>query len=544
MILKKPYAFIIKHFKLLHLILTALLSLTIYRLVLIMTFLKEYLVNPVVFDKFSVESYLSSNDILRNIDSLDSLFPLLAFIIPLIIIIISLIILFILYNKRKPFLLYIFTIVFSLVLFILYGISYNLTYSMRTVLVDIRLTNMIKDIYTIIIIIGSVLALFALIRATGFDIKKFNFVKDLQELDISEEDSEEFEVELNVDSNVLRRNFRKKLRTFKYNYVEKKFLINLIVLLVLLFAGFIIYFFIIVHHKEYSQNQTFSTDNFDMQVENVYITNKDYKNNIITDNYLVVVDLKIKSYTSKGKVFDVGNSNLIIGEKEYKHDTKYRDLLFDLGVVYDNNLIYNVESKYLLVYEIPKESINKQMIFRYTLGFDILASTLKPIYANVKLNPINLNTNLENKNYSINDEIIIDSSIMRDSKIQLTGYDLNSTMAEYYRFCISTKECYDSVEYINPSIGNEEKTLLKIEGKVDNIKIKNVYDLYNLIEKFGKIKYRINGFMKRVNVYGKVNPVHSSKDTYYLEIPKEVEQADMLSLEFNIRNIKYEYVLK
>ena len=539
MILRKPYAFIIKHFKLLHLIITVLLGISIYRVNYISSFLKDYLSSPIVFNRYSVESYMTSNNVSDLIGRLDTLFPLYVFILPLITILVTLIILFILYNKKKPYLLYIVIIVYSISLLIAYAITYNITGDMQTTLVDTRLTNIVKDMMSIATIIGVLISIFTLIRATGFDIKRFNFVKDLHELDIEEKDNEEFEVELNIDSNVIRRNIRKTLRYLKYLYIEKKFMINIILALIITITTFIIYFFFMVHHKNYEQYEIFKTDDFTMHIDNAYITNEDYLGKVISDKYLVIIDLNVNSIYKNGKKLDISNCILQIGNNEYTHKSKYRDYLIDLGTVYNDNLITNVKSNYLLVYEVPKSIINKDMIFRYTLDFDLLAKSLRPIYAKV-----NLTENITTKRYDLMDNVSLEDSVMKNLNLQIDEYDIGSTMAEYYRFCANTKTCYDSVEYITPSVGNIDKSILKIKGKLDNSNIEGIYNLYNLIEKFGRVEYKINNKTKKASIISKITPNHITNDTYYMEIPKEVEESLEVSLKFYIRNIVYEFVLK
>lgn len=554
MILRKPYAFIIKHFKLLHLILLALFGISIYRLSAIGAFLKQYLENPVVFNRFSVDAYFTTNNITEMLAELDSLFPFYVFLVPLIVILVTLVILFILYSKKKPYLLYIIIITYSIALLAFYGIIYNLVSQMQTTLVDTRFANIMRDFTNIVMIAGIILSIFILVRATGFDIKKFNFVKDLQELDISEEDNAEFEVELNVDSNVIRRKIRKIIRYLKYTYYERRFIINLALTSVIVIAGFVIYFVVMVHHKDYNQTATFGSSDFTMHIDNVYLTNKDYLGNVISDKYLVIVDLDIKSSYAKGKRLDISNCALIVNDKKYLHTAKYRDLLYDIGTVYEDNLIYSrtennkkrtdFKTNYLLVYEIPASYIDDKMTFRYTMDFDVFADTVRPKYARVKLTPINLDKNIEVTTYELADSISFKQSVMSNLYLTIDSYEINQTMAEYYRFCTSTKECFDSVEYITPSIGNIDKTVLKLTGKLENSNIVGIYNLYNLVDKFGKIEYKIGDTTKKTSIIGKINTNHNSNDTYYIEIPKEVEQADKISLKFNVRNKVYEYILK
>ena len=542
MILRKPYAFLIKHFKLLHLVLTILLGISIYRLSIISTFLNNYLNNPIVFNRYSVENYIASPDVSELVKSVGTLFPFYVFLIPLLIILITLVILFIMYNKKKPYLLYIVIILYSLLSLAFFSVTYNLIGEMQTTLTDVRFTNIIKDFTNICTITGVIVCAFALVRATGFDIKKFNFVKDLEELDISEEDNEEFEVELNVDSNVIRRKIRKTIRHLKYSYVERRFLINLVLTMTAVIIGFVVYFVIMVHHQSYIQGAIFGSDDFTMRINNVYLTNEDYAGNVITDKYLVVIDLDVKSFYAKGKALDASNCILTIDDKKYRHTPKYRDYIYDIGKVYDDSLIYNKYTNYLLVYEIPASSIDKTMTFRYTMDFDVFAKSIRPKYAKTKLMPINLDKDIVTTQYELFSKASLQDSVMKNIELEIDSYDISSIMSEYYRFCISTKECYDSVEYLTPSIGNIDKTIIKLTGKMENSNT-GVYNLYNLIEKFGKIEYKIGDIKKKTNILGKVTSNHSSSDTYYIEVPKDVEKAQDVSLKIFIRNKIYEFIL-
>ena len=82
-------------------------------------------------------------------------------------------------------------------------------------LVAAKATLAIRDIANLARLFQTVSVVFYLIRATGFDIKKFDFVRDLKYLDITEEDSEEIEVSLEFEGNVFQRNIRRILRNTK-----------------------------------------------------------------------------------------------------------------------------------------------------------------------------------------------------------------------------------------------------------------------------------------------------------------------------------------
>ena len=102
MILRKPYAFFIKHFKLLHLIMTIMIGYLIYRSILVLNFLNSYITEvPIV-----VGTELTSD-----------LFHTLMFFLPFLIIVSSIVILSVMYVKKKPLFLYISNIGFYFIFF-------------------------------------------------------------------------------------------------------------------------------------------------------------------------------------------------------------------------------------------------------------------------------------------------------------------------------------------------------------------------------------------------------------------------------------------
>jgi arabinogalactan endo-1,4-beta-galactosidase len=122
-------------------------------------------------------------------------------------------------------------------------------------------------------------------------------------------------------------------------------------------------------------------------------------------------------------------------------------------------------------------------------------------------------------------------------------------MRATYTFCESQKTCYESYEYITPTLtDNYVKSILKIESSIDfnDQEIPNFKDIADFIESFGTIKYTINGEKKTMNTKIKeVKPTKSNKKgVYYFEVYSEIRDASKISLVFSIRNNKYEYVLK
>ena len=119
-------------------------------------------------------------------------------------------------------------------------IVYN---SAMTTLEEVSMTNQALRAYSdisLLLPLGQYyFIVIALLRGIGFNIKQFNFSKDIKDLEISEEDSEEIEVNLSSNVYKYKRFGRRRLRELRYYFFENKYWILLILgvfVLVVLFS--------------------------------------------------------------------------------------------------------------------------------------------------------------------------------------------------------------------------------------------------------------------------------------------------------------------
>jgi len=532
MILKKPYAFFIKNFKFFHLIITILSGILLYRTSLIYSFLAEYnKTNPNVIGKNLTQS----------------LFTSWVYVLILIIIIINIIIIIVLAKKKKPYLYYILNIALYLAVLITYVISHGIVSDLQEILVDAKTTLAIRDITNLARLFQTVSVLFYLVRATGFDIKKFDFVRDLHELDISEEDSEEIEVALEFEGNVFKRNIKKNIRDIKYYYRENKFILNIIILLFIALLALFIYGKTNKYSRIYKENDFFNADQMNIGIKESYIVTKNYKNETIVDDNILVA-LKISVNTIPEQDLPTAKTVLVVNETQYYPTTKYTKELIDLGKTYKNEKLETDFKDYLLVYEIPKELKTSNMIFRYIDKIDYEKGKTKINAIDVKLNPIRIDDQKENTTtYNLTEQIDTKETGFSDYKIQINSYDINDFYVETYNTCINN-ECLDFKDIIKPSVEtNKEKTLLKIEGTLEyNTLINKIKNISSLISQFGTIEYELNGKKHtetndfNEQTFKKVN----KENTYYIEINKEIKDATEIKLIFTMRNQKYIYILR
>lgn len=535
MILRKPYAFLAKHFKKIHFILTILVAYLVYRTDLLFNFFNSAVTNQNTVGQ----------------DLVSSLFNIFMFLIPLLWIILSLIILSLMWNKKKPFTFYVINIAMAIGILILYTYSRDLVLTMEVRLADIRVIRAMRDVIMGVLLTQVVVTIMVGVRATGFDIKKFNFGADLSGIDVEEEDREEFEVNFELDTDKTKRDLKRNLRYAKYVYVENKYLINLVAGILSIVLVFVIFMNTMVYHKTYKPSNYFSIAGLSMRVKSAYVVTTDYKGSSITEEgtSLVILSLDVKKLSSTvKKTLDTASAVLILNNHKYYHNKSYRDKLIDLGKSYDLEELTTDYTNYLLVYEVPTSSINKKSKFEFTdkntigVGLDLQSVT-------VNLTLQNLESNTKEETLSLEKEETLKKSILNTTTIEIDSTEISSQFVNTYKYCPKTNECYTSTEYIKPSIvNNYDKTLLKITGNLNlnENTLLGVSDLYDFISTFGTLKYKINGEEKTQNIsFKEVTPTkNKKKNVYYLEVLKEVENAEEISLSLKIRNVTYTYKIK
>jgi len=349
MILRKPYAILIKNFKFIHVILTGFMLYILYKTWGVMDFFTEYFKNG--------ESIVGQ-DIASNLINFQLYFFAVIIIAGLITVLV------LMYLKEKPITYYIYSIVTYIFVIVIFVLTKNTIVTMEGQLVSARVARAMSDFTNIAFLVQVISVIMTFIRATGFDIKKFNFVKDLQELDIQVEDSEEFEVEMEVDTDKLTRNIKRRIRHLKYVYVENKLLINVLILVSVLVLGIYFYFKLGFADKKYNEGNYFYTNEFVMKVNRSYITSTDYKTKQL-DHYknLVVLEITAKRLYSKNAKLEAAKLELNVGDKHYYPTKAYKSQLKDLGNLYQDEVIpKDTEVTYLLAYEVPTNYLDKKLL--------------------------------------------------------------------------------------------------------------------------------------------------------------------------------------
>lgn len=540
MILRKPYAFLIKNFKLLHAIITVLMGYTLYKTYNIISFFGDYIIS-------------SQNIIGENI--VETLYNLFMFISPIFVIIISIILLVVMIVKKKPSVLYIINILIYIYVLIVFLISKSTILQLEITLLDIRKIKLVRDLTTLSLMVQIYPIIKSFVRTVGFDIKQFDFGKDLAELEIEEKDNEEFEVNVSVDTNKMKRNVNSKTRISKYIYAENKFLINSIIVIIILIVVGITSFNIFRGKELTNMNTSFVVNGLRVKVLNSYSTRKDYKGielvGLDSKKSLVVVPVNLKNTSSVDKQLTIANIELDIGEHRFRHSEKYRDSLFELGLAYNGELISSQgESNYILIFEVPTTYLDDEIYIKFITSISIKGKDLIPTYVTVPLELRNLDAEKDINEIKNNEQLSLNDSVLGDTLIKIDSIDISKRFKVDYNYCISSSDCLPSYEYLLAELNtNVDKSLMKITGSVtydENNKISSLNYLYDLINYFGNVRYEIDGQVKTVSSgLTKVNPTFlKSNTTIYVSVPSEIEQAEHIDLILNIRDKQYVYSVK
>lgn len=520
MILRKPYAFFIKMFKPIHLLIGVLIGYLIYIENNIYAFLDKNVYTSINYVGQNIKAEYINNGL---------------YIIPIILIVFFIGILSIMFYKKKPVTFYVVSI-FSLIAIIVINVyTINFFETLEESIVAIKSVKLIHDLVLISMIIESVLLIFVIIRGVGVNIQKFNFDSDISKIDINESDNEEFEVNIkfNVDSN--RRERNRRIRYLKYAYAENKLLVNILIIVFVITIGIVSMFIIKNREIIYSEKEYISTNTSSIMVDNSYILNTSYEGKTITNNYLLVVDLKVKSNYEKSKVY-LADFTINIKKTTYTPTNMYNKYLIDLGKGFSDELITQDYSNYLVVYEISPKDINKKITLAYNDGSKVSHIELSPVKENTKANVINADIT-ETLNFQDKLEGI---------SMKINSYEIQDVYALKYRYCITSDDCINSVEYIKPSLDKSyDKTIIKLNVEYQNSSELKASKFYNLLTTFGYVEYKIDNQIKRIkDIEQIVSTKLNEKNTLYIGVNKEIERAEEIKFVFNVRNRKYVYKIK
>lgn len=517
MILRKPYAFLIKHFQKINFVLLLLASFILYKNLSFSSMVSEYL---------TTKYY---NPVLNPMSEYTSFF---VYFVLFLIIIASCVLIYLLYYKKKPVIVYGLLILEYIAVMI--SFSYAASYFDATGfgLINLQQAMLVRDILFIVSLPQYVILILLLIRSLGLDLKKFGFRED-EEYDIKEEDREEFEVEVGIDPNNIKRGIRQKWRFFKYFFIENKIVISIvisIVLVVILYQGYQIIF---VKNRIYHLNETFQANTYEMKINQVYFTGRDYagvKVNNENRKY-IIVDLNIKNKSREEKSVDT-NKFVIAAKNKFYAPIRTHDKYFtDLGKGYQGEKIKPEEDNhFILIYEIMPEDFGSV----YTLYYQEVLSRSESKLRKIDAPLTDLSNPNETINKALNEEMTIDFYNGTSKTLKIQSFEMKNEVTYLSTSCY-VWDCRVYENLLKSSSFNGNPLILKL----NYVGVDGGLDFSSFIASNATIHYGTKKETIRLPLSKKWKGKYA-----YLLIPKEAMESETLYLEFFTRDTVYQYYLK
>lgn len=513
MILRKPYALLIKYFQKIHLGLVLLCAYIFYKLIILRSFVSDFL---------KTESY---NAYYEPISNYINFF----FIVSIIVVIIATIILMILLiYKKKPWKIYMIPIAeyLLMLIFVLYIRNFFNTYNDMSELTAIMAG---RDFLTIVYIPQYLVFIIFGIRTLGIDLNKFGFKEDKEYLDIKEEDREEFEVNFEFDKDKITRNLKKFWRNVKYVYYEHKLICNTIIIILFSVTTGYTYYYFGVLHKTYKEGNTFVANNYEIKVNNSYLTDKDSRGNVINKDskyVYLVLNVNLKNIGSERSI-NLDRFRIMNRVESFRPIYREYEYFKDLGKKYDTSkkIKSGEEISFILVYKVLKElDSSKYVLYYHDLGNNNLLKKTK-----LKVNDVRKTTVVESA--KINEKLAFPDN----KNITITNYKVVDSTT------------YGSYGCDNVSCGTKDLELKVYDSKILELSFnsnKLTGDSFaDFTSIYGKINYEtVNGKRKSIDV---VNLIDDFYGNYaYYKIPNDININKGIRLIFTFRNEKYVYYLK
>lgn len=515
MIIRKPYAFLIKYFKIIHIIVFVLLTFSLFKLRNIYLFFRNYLING---------AYLYT-------DNMASSYVGILFIIIIIFLIgIFLSIFLLMKQKKKPIIYYVLALVYSGICFISSFVFMSAFTSLEYNTFSNQALVLLRDLAMILYYSDYLLIIVAFVRGFGFNIKKFNFERDLKDLDITDSDREEIEINSSIDYEKITNSLRRSKRNFSYYIKENSYILTVFLVITLLIITSILAVNKLVYNKVYRENQEIVIDKANLIINNSYLTDLDYKGNLIKNNKkYVIVDFNIYNHYEKGIKLDYSNMKLKIDNSYYY--AKNTNVFSDLGTVYKGqNIKANTNNNYIFVFELAKNINVENCYFEFYIGSNASNGEVKQIVKNIKINPTTFETKDLGK-FEFNSLVEINNNFIKSSKFNISNVTvLDIDNYKYTKCGINESECTDYDASILPSVG---KLLLKIEYS---------YTGNNDLFKYVSIKYKKNNKTYKLTNIDNVTPSnYPREDVVYLDVPNSFKESDALIISFDVRGTTFEY---
>lgn len=529
MIIRKPYAFLVKHYKIIHLLMILPILYLIYKSFNMMQFFSSFVSNGYLTKEINIASIYYS-----------FLMPLLA----LIVVIISSLIYSLLKSKNKSYGIYLMTIVFYLAFFFFSLFLKGVLNSFETTDIDSSVALMYQGITSIAFYIQPLIIILLGLSAFGFNFRTFEFIDILDEISVDEADSEEVEINVGIEDYKIKRGLRKYFRELKYYVIENKVIFTTIGIILGVILAIVITLWVISLNRIVRVDQSFTHSKFSITFNDALLSTYDYNGNIISnDKIYLAVKTTVKNNTKGLLTLDTDDFWLEIGNKYYYPVLDRSGKFIDLAKPYYGEKIGAGESnEYVLVYELDGDEAQVNYNIKVLDSITYKEKEIIPKYKEITIDPTTSFNIVDNGTVEKGTTLNFNKTTLLNSSLLINDYSISKIFQYTYQYCYNSK-CSDSKNSIT---ADANSTLLVLNGNI-NVDQNSSYYKYklsnnNFAQDFMKIEYTIGDKTSYLDV--KDSTPNDSTGFIVLETSNYLKNADSISLIITIRNQKYTYKLK
>ena len=518
MIFKKPYAFLIKNFKIINISLSLLLIFLTYKLNKLSTIISKIYNGTITNNSNLNKEYIGFK-----------MFLLLFFTI----ILLSLIIL-LLKKKKKPLYDYIYCVIY-LVIIILYLMSIsNVFYRINDSIIEQSKLKLYVDVSFLVIIPIYIFIINYFLIGIGFNIKKFNFIEDISEFKKETKDNEEVELILNKNTYKYKRGFRKTIRETKYYYLENKNIINTFFTILLISLLTFTFSFSIFKTNKARVNREFLISNIFLKINKITETKYDLNNKLIEKNYkFVIVNLTVRGNGNNVSNLDLNRFRLFY-KKEYVYaNNYYNNFFYDLGTPYDKEEITEKSRNYIIIFKVPVKYKSNRYTLKIYENNIVEANEIKGSYKTINFKSKKIDELVSLEKVNLSENIVLNKESYGNTNLTISDYN------------ISNNYLYDKDNIIKIIKSKDiNKTLLILDYTLDLDKQNSISNYFKddmtFFDKFVSITYNYNN----EDINYKSSCIGNINNKVMLSVPYEVSNADKIKLYINLRNRIFVYYLK
>ncbi len=520
MVFRKPYAFFIKNFKKIHLVLIILCAFIYSKTIQVNTFNKDFL------------TYLSYDSYFEPISKYLNIY---LYLIVLVVIVSFLILLIVLKRKQKPWKLYLIPILeYSVLIIIFMSISkfYN-NYEGDFTTTTMRALNNFLSIATIP---QYFVFLILFIRVLGLDIKNFNFSQDEEFLELDQEDREEFEISFDFDKHSIKRTLKKTKRELGYFYYEHKFICNIVFTILSIVIVYKTYYYFGVSHKTIKENQVFNVNNYSMRINQSFYTDKDQMGNVLEkDSAFVILNISVLN-NGESREFDGYDFHIVNGSNNYTFQgNTYSNAFSDLGQSFPTGKLKRGSQKdFALVFKVDKNLNTKRFVLYYQQYKGTITYLRK-----IKLNLVDVSKIEETKKINISEPLQVETSTKENVEFTFEKVEFVTTANYNIESCNQDDYCSIVSKQIN---ADEASKILLVNFSSSDYE---GTELMKFSKEYGKIRYiDTDGFTKELAIDSFLTNKDYLGKYLYIKVPNKLETAKEVELIYTIRNKRYSYKIK